>query len=195
MQTPNQSQMNNAEIPIDDWDTDYDGRPISRSDPTFDRPVQRLMMLNKFRQVSGLDIFQLPCAMGCQTARDIALEYPLFVESMHGREAEACLLWYYSLNPVSSVWTFRDPDSEMRIADILGIDISVCVDGESIEEGNRRRALEVKLKPQLRTAKDHFPRGRLAFPAYVALGHLPGWHPGPLRLHIARRFGFLRRWL
>ncbi len=71
---------------------------------------------------------------------------------MNGEDETCCLCFYYDKNPTNGYYEFKDPDSELDMADILGIDMKVCVAGETEESERIRRGLNDALSEFMSTA-------------------------------------------
>ncbi len=90
-------------------------------------------MLNRKLKPSDNDLFKVPfsCAIKWSEFKSI---YPNITHEMNGECKENCLLFYYEKNIVNQVYEFRDNETELDMSEILGIDINVTIDGESIQE-------------------------------------------------------------
>ena len=95
-------------------------------------------MLTRKSKPTGTDLFQIPFSGAVQWDEYIEI-YPDIIKEMDGKCSENCLLFYYEKNFVNQVYNFRDEDAEFDIANILGIDINITVEGESIEDKNSRK--------------------------------------------------------
>lgn len=96
-------------------------------------------MLTRKTQPLSNDLFQVPFSGTIEWADFIDM-YPDIIKEMDGTCRENCLLFYYEKNIVNQVYSFRDEDAEFDIANILGIDMNITVEGESIQEKNSRKS-------------------------------------------------------
>ena len=64
---------------------------------------------------------------------------------MNGEDETCCLCFYYDKNPTNGYYEFKDPDSELDMADIMGIDLKVCVAGDTEESERIRRGVNEAL--------------------------------------------------
>lgn len=94
-------------------------------------------MLTRKTPANNNDLFQVPFS-GSLTWIDYVNMYPNIITEMDGTCRENCLSFYYEKNVVNQAYEFRDEDAEMDIADILGIDMNITVEGESIQEKETR---------------------------------------------------------
>lgn len=97
-------------------------------------------------------MFRLPFGSGALSFAEIEASYNEFVIAMDGLDMASCLSFYYEMNPVTSIYEFRDTDAEADVADAMGIDFGVCSDGESLSESQERKNIE-KQKEVMRQRK------------------------------------------
>ena len=98
-------------------------------------------MLCYSKQPNPTDRFQIPFGPA-STWNEIVVYYPNIIEEMNGESQENCLLFYYDLNPVNKIYSFKDEDLENDFADILGIDLHTVSTGESKDEESERNKCE-----------------------------------------------------
>jgi hypothetical protein len=84
------------------------------------------------------DLFQVPFS-GVMSWNNYIDLYPDITNEMDGSCRENCLSFYYEKNLVNGIYIFRDEDAEFDIANILGIDLNITVEGESIEDKITRK--------------------------------------------------------
>lgn len=108
----------------------------------FEHQYERDIMWNRTQQVHSTMVFRLPFGNGSLTFCEISKIYPSLASSMDGEDTSSCLCFYYSQNPVTSIYEFRDNDAEADIADMMEIDIVVCSEGESLSESQERKRIE-----------------------------------------------------
>lgn len=98
----------------------------------------KFQMLNlKGKKPKPTDQFRIP--FSCPEQYSTLIEYyPFLVEELDGSCVENCLLFYYEKSITSSIYEFKDEDSELDMADILGINISIIQIGESVEDNKSR---------------------------------------------------------
>nr|QYA18309.1 hypothetical protein KOM_12_39 [Clandestinovirus] len=87
-------------------------------------------------------VFRLPFGGGSLDFVQLSEMYEEFITAMDGQDDSSCLAFYYERNPVTSIYEFRDADAEADIADVMGMDIQVCSDGESLSESQERKQKE-----------------------------------------------------
>lgn len=85
--------------------------------------------------IAGPEVeLRLPWGGGVVNVAYVCEHYPEYAAEMDGSDLGSCLLLFYERSPVSGVYEFRDADSEADIAEWMGMDLTVCVDGESTAE-------------------------------------------------------------
>jgi hypothetical protein len=60
-------------------------------------------------------------------AKRIIKKFPKFAADFDGSSKECCLSWYYKLDKATGVFEFKDTESEIEVADLLGVEISESV--------------------------------------------------------------------
>lgn len=76
-------------------------------------------------------VFRLPYGSGTLPFKEIKNLYPEFIKEMNGQDETSSFCFYYELNPISGIYEFSNNDAEYDIADMMGIDLNVCVFGEA----------------------------------------------------------------
>ena len=96
-------------------------------------------MLSKKTKALETDMFQIPFS-GAISFKEFIEYFPNIISEMNGKCRENCLLFYYELNPVNNIYQFYNNESELDFAEILGIDLNITIEGESIQEKNDRKS-------------------------------------------------------
>lgn len=102
-------------------------------------------MLCRSKSVKTNDLFQIPFGP-IASWNEITTYYPHVQFEMDGSSADSFLSFFYELNPINSVYKFKDDDSENDFADLLGINFSVISEGESKEDENKRKMEQERIE-------------------------------------------------
>lgn len=90
-------------------------------------------MLSRNKQPFECDQFRIPYA-SVITWREYTTIYPSIVCELIGDCPENTLQFYYSRNPLTSIYEFVGENEEHDIASMIGIDLILTMEGESKDE-------------------------------------------------------------
>jgi hypothetical protein len=95
-------------------------------------------MLSRNKQPQECDQFRVPYA-SIITWREYTAIYPSILCELVGDCPENTLQFYYSRSPLTSIYEFVDENAEHDIASIIGIDLTLTMDGETKDELIKRK--------------------------------------------------------
>jgi hypothetical protein len=95
-------------------------------------------MLSRNKQPQECDQFRIPYA-SIITWREYTAIYPSILCELVGDCPENTLQFYYSRSPLTSIYEFVDENAEHDIASIIGIDLTLTMEGETKDEMIKRK--------------------------------------------------------